>query len=87
MLQKPLPWQLQEELLWQRKLQVQKDWWQHLFPLCCEPETAVPSSQEASILFFVVWQPVQTNCTALDNERGDITNLFAHPNVDVIEQN
>lgn len=32
MLQKLLPWQLQEELLWQRKLQVQKDQWQHLFP-------------------------------------------------------
>lgn len=53
---------------------------QRLFPPCCEPEMAVPGSREVSLLLFTVWQPEQTNCAALDNERGDITNLFAHPN-------
>ena len=42
-----------------------RDQWQHLLSPCCEPETAVPGSQELSLLLFVVWQPEQTHCATL----------------------
>jgi len=81
MLQKLLPWQLQEELLWQRELQVQKG------PVAASPLTMLwtrngsarlPGAFSFTLCCMAAW--ANTLCCSC-NERGDITNLFVHPNV------
>lgn len=74
-LQKLLPGQLQKEPLRQREPRLQKG------PVAAAlPTVQWPAPRRFFFLLIIVWQPEQTNCASLDNGRGDITNLFAHPN-------